>query len=661
MIAKHVPMRSLGKSDFAGLVKYITADQAKEHRIGEVRLTNCAAPTVRDAVTEVLATQQANTRAKSDKTYHLLVSFRAGEQPDAAMLEAIEARICAGLGFGDHQRVSAVHHDTDNLHVHIAINKIHPTRNTIHEPYYPHRTLAELCDVLEQSYGLQHDNHAPRRRGAESRAADMERHSGIESLVGWIKRECLEEIRGARSWAELHQAMRANGLEIRAKGNGLVIEASNGTQIKASTLGRDFSKVKLEGRYGPFESLPMRRADVSSKRQYQKDPIRLRVNTVELYAKYQIAQQRATTERAAALVELRRQKEKQIENAKRKGQTRRAAIKLLGGGRLTKKVLYAQASGVLKSELEAIYAQHRVECQRLYEQHRRHTWADWLKQEALQGNAEALTALRARQAAQGLQGRTIKAEGRSQPGQAPVIDNITKTGTIIYRAGSSAVRDDGDRLQVSAQAGQAGVQQALRLAVERYGDRITVAGSAEFKARVIRAAIDTRLPITFDDPSMERLRQQYMTARQPARVSRPAVRSVGQAPPPQARNRLRTLSQLEVLSIKVSDLAVSRHSVKQPVAGDPARGQVEQAAQQAVSRFKATANRRKVRANGFGDQGKAWQNLPDALRQRIDRFNSQPPERQEIELARMRREVVESRGGEMSSLDGLTKQKGRSR
>ncbi|CAG9194785.1 TraI/MobA(P) family conjugative relaxase [Burkholderia vietnamiensis] len=661
MIAKHVPVRSLGKSDFAGLVKYITADQAKEHRIGKVRLTNCAAPTVRDAVIEVLATQQANTRAKSDKTYHLLVSFRAGEQPDAATLEAIEARICAGLGFGDHQRVSAVHHDTDNLHVHIAINKIHPTRNTIHEPYYPHRTLAELCDVLERSYGLQHDNHAPRRCGAESRAADMERHSGIESLVGWIKRECLEEIRGARSWADLHQVMRANGLEIRARGNGLVIETGNGTQIKASTLGRDFSKAKLEGRYGPFEALSVRQADVPSKRQYQKDPIRLRVNTVELYAKYQIAQQRATADRAIALAELRRQKEKQIENAKRKGQARRSAITLWGGGRLTKKVLYAQANGALKSELEAIYTQHRVACQRLYEQYRRHTWADWLKQEALQGSAEALTALRAREAAQGLNGSTIKAKGQPQPGYAPVIDNITKTGKIIYRAGSTAVRDDGDRLQVSEKAGQEGVQQALRLAADRYGDRITVAGSAEFKARVIRAAIDMRLPITFDDPSMERLRQQYMTASQPARASRPAVKPVGQEPPPQARNRLRTLSQLEALSIKCGDQTASRHPAQSPIASDPARRQVEQVAQQAVSGFKAAANRRKARAIGYGDQGKAWRNLPDELRQRIDRFNSQPLERQEIELARMRREVVEHRGGDLSSLDGATKQKGRSR
>ena len=43
MIAKHVPMRSLGKSDFAGLVNYITDEQSKEHRLGAVRLTNCVA------------------------------------------------------------------------------------------------------------------------------------------------------------------------------------------------------------------------------------------------------------------------------------------------------------------------------------------------------------------------------------------------------------------------------------------------------------------------------------------------------------------------------------------------------------------------------------------------------------------------------------------
>ena len=98
MIAKHVPMRSQGKSDFAGLVNYITDHQSKEHRLGNVRLNNCEAKTVRDAISEVLATQFANTRAKSDKTYHLIVSFPNGEQLEAHTLAAIEERLCQGLG-----------------------------------------------------------------------------------------------------------------------------------------------------------------------------------------------------------------------------------------------------------------------------------------------------------------------------------------------------------------------------------------------------------------------------------------------------------------------------------------------------------------------------------------------------------------------------------
>ncbi|MEM8131296.1 TraI/MobA(P) family conjugative relaxase [Hafnia alvei] len=287
MIAKHVAMRSLGKSDFADLAKYITDAQSKDHRLGHVQVTNCEAHSVRDAITEVLATQHMNTRAKGDKTYHLIVSFRAGENPDADTLKAIEERICQGLGFGEHQRISAVHNDTDNLHIHIAINKIHPTRHTMHEPYYPHLALADLCETLERDYGLEADNHRPQQRGAASRAADMERHAGVESLVGWIKRECLDDIKAAQSWTELHQVMRDNGLEITPRGNGLVIRADDGTMVKPSTLSRDLSKPALEKRLGAFEASPDQQ-EKPPRRQYQKKPVRSRADTTELYARYKV-------------------------------------------------------------------------------------------------------------------------------------------------------------------------------------------------------------------------------------------------------------------------------------------------------------------------------------------------------------------------------------
>jgi len=231
LIAKHVPMRSLGKSDFASLVDYITDEQKKIERLGQVRVTNCEAGTVQAAIDEVLATQHINTRAQSDKTYHLLIGFPLGEIPNAEVLASIEDRICTGLGYVDHQRVSAVHNDTDHLHIHIAINKIHPTRHTIHEPFHAYRTLGELCTKLEREYGLQRVNHEPRRRLSESRAGDMEQHSGIESLVSWIKRECLDDLKGAQTWTELHQIIRENGLELRERANGFVIATSDGTVV----------------------------------------------------------------------------------------------------------------------------------------------------------------------------------------------------------------------------------------------------------------------------------------------------------------------------------------------------------------------------------------------------------------------------------------------
>ena len=52
MIAKHVPMRSLGKSDFAGLAEYITDAQSKTERLGLVTVTNCQAGTVQAATDE---------------------------------------------------------------------------------------------------------------------------------------------------------------------------------------------------------------------------------------------------------------------------------------------------------------------------------------------------------------------------------------------------------------------------------------------------------------------------------------------------------------------------------------------------------------------------------------------------------------------------------
>ena len=61
-------------------------------------------------------------------------------------------------------------------------------------------------------------------------------------------------------------------------------------------------------------------------------------------------------------------------------------------GRLTKKLLYAQVRASLGADLDAIRKQHEQERAKHYQGFQRQPWADWLKQQATKGNAEALAA-----------------------------------------------------------------------------------------------------------------------------------------------------------------------------------------------------------------------------------------------------------------------------
>lgn len=600
-------MRSSGKSDFARLVRYITDAQNKTERLGQVQITNCEAGSIQDAMMEILATQHLNTRATGDKTYHLLVSFPTGEHPENSVLQDIEERLCTGLGYGAHQRISALHHDTDHLHIHIALNKIHPTRHTMHEPFLAYKRLGELCANLEEEHGLQQENHTVKHRVSENRALDMEKHSGVESLVGWIQRTCLNNLLSAPSWRDLHEVFGKNGLELRVCANGLIIKAGGGPMVKASTVARALSRQNLERRLGPFEALLEEKGQTETQ-QYQQEPLRLRVNTEALYAKYKIEQQTLGEEGSIALKKLQQRKERESEAAKRANRLRRTTIKLIGKGRFNKKLLYTQASRALIRELQRIHEATQKERQDFYR--KRCTWADWLQRQALQGNGEALSALRAR-GAQGLKGNTLWGEGQPQQGPAPVIDTITKKGTIIFRAGRSAVRDDGERLQVSREATREGLEAALRLARERYGNCITVNGTALFKAQILRAAVESHQPITFADPLLERRRQDIQCTIQwsllikenthgskydrgragqssgssgsspvkPCDVAsslsrndgsflitqKPHIKRPRQIPPPQSRHCLRTLSQLDVVCFSERSEVLLPHHVSHHV------------------------------------------------------------------------------------------------
>ena len=508
MIIKHVPMRTLRKSNVVSLVDYLTNTHGRQERVGEITVTNCHSDRHDAASLEMLNTQSLNTRAQSDKTYHLIISFRPGELPSAATVRAIEARICHRLGFGEHQRVSVLHHDTNNVHLHLAINKIHPTRYTLHEPYKAYQAFGELCDSLEEAFHLERDQHQVPKTSGENRASDMERQAGTESLIGWMQRECLHELRSADTWSALHQVLHQHGLAIQPRGQGLVITDGQGTFVRASSVARDLSKMSLERRLGRFQP-PGIVQTAKPTRRYEPKPVRSRMDTTALYERYQQDRLVRAQRRAVAMQEARSRKTQHIDAAKRAGQIKRDTIKLTMRGRITKKLLYAKVSQSLRSDLHQIVDRHRQDCAAITARYQRLTWADWLRQQALAGNTEALRALRARDASRGLTGDTIAAVGTSfvKAVVGAHQDYITKQGTIIYRVGLSAVRDDGARLQVSREVTNEGIDAALRLAIQKYGTTIAVSGSDAFQTRVAQVAAHSRLTIRFDDARLEQQRQ----------------------------------------------------------------------------------------------------------------------------------------------------------
>ena len=268
MIASRKRMNDSSKSSITRLISYLTNTQGSSQRVGEVRISGCEAEEAGWAAMEMLATQQQNTRAKGDKTYHLVLSFH--ENLPSRDIAEIERRVCEAIGLGEHQRVSVMHNDTENPHLHIAINKIHPQKLTMIEPYYDEKTLARVCVQLEKEFGLVADNHEPRAQGRSSAATSMERAGDMESLTGWIQRNCLSALKEAKDWRAFGKVLAEHGLSLEERKNGFVLTDGK-VHVKASSVAYGLSRARLEKRLGNFEGLEQRESE--PKKRYVRQPM----------------------------------------------------------------------------------------------------------------------------------------------------------------------------------------------------------------------------------------------------------------------------------------------------------------------------------------------------------------------------------------------------
>ena len=75
-----------------------------------------------------------NGKFKGDPVYHLILSWQEGDKPTPKQVKECVQYTLTALGMEECQAVWAIHHDTDNDHVHIAVNRVHPEKGIVMGP-----------------------------------------------------------------------------------------------------------------------------------------------------------------------------------------------------------------------------------------------------------------------------------------------------------------------------------------------------------------------------------------------------------------------------------------------------------------------------------------------------------------------------------------------
>lgn len=303
MIAKKIPKRPDIPDNYKELAEYIAAAKEPGEKLDKFWIENCGAGETLDdlelALREVYAVRLMKPEV-TDKSYHMVVSFRPGEKDRLAEqdLKDIASAYAEGLGFAEHQYVAGTHINTDNFHMHIAFNKIHPRTLQVVNPFRDFKLLDRVSRKLEKQFGLfidrgmaQREKHGPKLSPS---ARDYEAQTWQESFQNHVlqhRKDLLEKINGAEAWQDVHKILDEHDIELKKRGNGFVLVGPDGQGMKASALDRNMSKSALEKKLGDFvppirETVDKPSLPKPTKRRYKRRPTMRHPRMSPLWRRY---------------------------------------------------------------------------------------------------------------------------------------------------------------------------------------------------------------------------------------------------------------------------------------------------------------------------------------------------------------------------------------
>ncbi|EAI4450170.1 relaxase/mobilization nuclease domain-containing protein [Campylobacter sp. CNRCH_2016_3089] len=508
MIVKKIPSKKQNKSSFKKLSDYIL-DKDNNHakvlvdymldknnemdKVEAYFFTNCSFDNQDDNIAEIINTQQLNTTTKQDKTLHIVVSFQEDEKPSLEVLKDIEEELAKALGMQEHQRLSVVHSNTNNLHVHIAINKINPHTLKVVNPYNDVKILQETAIKLERKHNLKIDNHISQM---DRKKEKYNIHTMNCNFETWVKEKLFNQVDSMlksekTTFEDIKELLSKYDLEFKERRKGFVISSkSEKLFCKASSIHRDLSKQSLEKR---FKILDLKQED--------KQNINQEENAIK--EKYQrVDNQNYTSKKTLwqQYLNIENEKKIQLDKELRLLKIQRNEFKTSIPSMKFNKNNFAH----VKNQ-RMIFKNKQKE---LYQKYKRISYRDFLVKESFLGNEEAIKALRKTKAKINESENTLSST-QDKPKIFENVDYITKEGYAVYKSGFNKAIDKGQVLKVSyKQDDKEFLLNSLLVAIDRFGNYLNITGDESFKKNVLDIANDFNLNVSFIDKKMQIIHQE---------------------------------------------------------------------------------------------------------------------------------------------------------
>ena len=274
MIIKKLKRTSFKKSKavmIGGLVDYILAghDDRGKDKLAYAGSRNFLTTTVTAQKKEMISLAEESIQSKMPVT-HWILSWQENEQPTSEQVDEAVSLFLRGMGLAEHQTVYALHKNTGNYHLHIAVNRTHPYTQKVIQPHRgfdineAHKFIAEIEDrqgwasQMNARYRVNEQGHVFKnlqrreRIKPKPKAEDFENATGEKSAMRIAQERAHAVIQNATCWEELHAGLDMVGLRFVRKGSGAVIFVGD-TAVKASNVDRKFSMSKLCKRLGEFK------------------------------------------------------------------------------------------------------------------------------------------------------------------------------------------------------------------------------------------------------------------------------------------------------------------------------------------------------------------------------------------------------------------------